>query len=195
MKLFEDLMDASAKLADKAAKVASEAFEQTKVVAEEAMDKGKKKVNELELKNDLSKAQKQLGELYYVLRKTGESNDELLTQYFNAVAEIEAKLEALKAEAVNEEGDYAVVDATEEPAQESAVEELKEEVTEIVADVKEDITEAIEEIKDIFDGEDAAPGEKAEEVIELSVKVCPSCGAAADETDTFCRECGKKIEP
>ena len=50
MKLFEDLMEASAKFADKAAKVATEAFEQTKVVAGEAMDKGKKKVNELELK-------------------------------------------------------------------------------------------------------------------------------------------------
>ena len=39
MKLFEDLMEASAKFADKATKVASEAFEQTKVVAGEAMDK------------------------------------------------------------------------------------------------------------------------------------------------------------
>ena len=50
MKLFEDLMEASAKFADKATKVATEAFEQTKVVAGEAMDKGKKKVNEQELK-------------------------------------------------------------------------------------------------------------------------------------------------
>ena len=74
MKLFEDLMEASAKFADKATKVAAEAFEQTKVVAGEAMDKGKKKMNELELKNELSKAHKQLGELYYVLRKTGETN-------------------------------------------------------------------------------------------------------------------------
>ena len=96
MKLFEDLMEASAKFADKATKVATEAFEQTKVVAGEAMDKGKKKVNELELKNDLSKAQKQLGELYYVMRKTGETNEELLTQYYNNVAEIEAKLETLE---------------------------------------------------------------------------------------------------
>ena len=194
MKLFEELMDKSAKFVDKAGKVASEAFEQTKVVAGEAMDKGKKKVNELELKNDLSKAQRQLGELYYVLRKTGESNDELLTQYYNAVAEIEAKLEVLKTEAVNEGGDYAVVDTTEAPAQESVVEELKDDMAEIVADVKEDLTEAIEEIRDIFDGEESAPAPEAEEVIELTLKVCPSCGAPADEADVFCRECGKKIE-
>lgn len=193
MKLFEDLMDKSAKLADKAAKVASEAFEQTKVVAGEAMDKGKKKVNELELKNDLSKAQKQLGELYYVLRKTGESNDELLTQYFNAVAEIEAKLEALKLEEVNEAEDYTVVDLREDVTDD--VSELKAEAAELVTEVKEEITEVIEEIKDIFDGdEEPAPAPEAEEVIELTLKVCPSCGKPAGDDDLFCRECGSKIE-
>ena len=161
MKLFEDLMEASAKFADKAAKVATEAFEQTKVVAGEAMDKGKKKVNELELKNDLSKAQKQLGELYYVMRKTGEMNEELLTQYFNNVAEIEAKLEALGTEEVNEDMDFTV------EAVEDAVENIVEEVKEIFEDDKKEI--------------------------ELTLKVCPSCGAPADEDDLFCSECGSKI--
>lgn len=191
MKLFEELMDKSAKFADKAAKVASEAFEQTKVVAGEAMDKGKKKVNELELKNDLSRAQKQLGELYYVLRKTGESNEELLTQHFNTVAEIEARLEALKLEEVNETDDYAVVDTTVE-AEEVCDElcELKEEAKEIVEEVKAEVVELIEEIKEAFVSEEAP----AEETIELTVTVCPSCGAAADEADLFCRECGSKIK-
>ncbi len=171
MKLFEDLMEASAKLADKATKVASEALEQTKVVAGEAMDKGKKKVNELELKNDLSKAQKQLGELYYVLRKTGEENEALLTQYYNNVAEIEAKLEQLMREEVNENPDFSV--KTEEDDDKSPVEEFVEEVKEAVA-------EAVEETKEIF-------------TEDLSVKVCPSCQAPADENDAFCRECGAKL--
>ena len=96
MKLFEDILEASAKF-----------------VAGEAMDKGKKKVNELELKNEMSKAYKQLGELYYVMRKTGEMNEELLTQYYNNIADIELKLAALEADFVNEDGDYTVTDETE----------------------------------------------------------------------------------
>ena len=170
MKLFEDLMEASAKFADKATKVATEAFEQTKVVAGEAMDKGKKKVNELELKNELSKAHKQLGELYYVLRKTGETNEELLTQYYNNVAEIEAKLEALKLEELNNGEEYTL-------------EEIKEDVSEVIKEIKLEVADVVEEVKDAF----------ADEEITLAVKVCPSCGAPADDEDLFCSECGAKI--
>ena len=170
MKLFEDLMEASAKFADKATKVATEAFEQTKVVAGEAMDKGKKKVNELELKNELSKAHKQLGELYYVLRKTGETNEELLTQYYNNVAEIEAKLEALKLEELNNGEEYTL-------------EEIKEDVSEVIEEIKLEVADVVEEVKDAF----------ADEEITLAVKVCPSCGAPADDEDLFCSECGAKI--
>ena len=170
MKLFEDLMEASAKFADKATKVATEAFEQTKVVAGEAMDKGKKKMNELELKNELSKAHKQLGELYYVLRKTGETNEELLTQYYNNVAEIEAKLEALKLEELNDGEEYTL-------------EEIKEDVSEVIEEIKLEVADVVEEVKDAF----------ADEKITLAVKVCPSCGAPADDEDLFCSECGAKI--
>ena len=170
MKLFEDLMEASAKFADKATKVATEAFEQTKVVAGEAMDKGKKKVNELELKNELSKAHKQLGELYYVLRKTGETNEELLTQYYNNVAEIEAKLEALKLEELNNGEEYTL-------------EEIKEDVSEVIEEIKLEAADVVEEVKDSF----------ADEEITLAVKVCPSCGAPANDEDLFCSECGAKI--
>ncbi len=177
MKLFEDLMEASAKFADKASKVAAEAFEQTKVVAGEAMDKGKKKVNELELKNELSKAHKQLGELYYVMRKTGETNEELLTQYYNNVAAIEAKLEALAVEEVNEVEDFTVEEEI-EIADETPAESFAESMTELVE-------ETVEEVKEVF-------GEVKEE-ISLSVKLCPSCGAPADDDDIFCRECGSKI--
>ena len=171
MKLFEDLMEASAKLADKATKVASEAFEQTKVVAGEAMDIGKKKVNELELKNELSKAYKQLGELYYVMRKTGEENETLMTQYYNNVTEIQAKLDVLMKEEVNENYDFTV---NEEDV------ETESKMDEFVSEVKEAAEAVVEEIKEVF----------AEEV---SVKVCPACGAAADEEDAFCKDCGNKL--
>ena len=127
MKLFEDLMEASAKFADKATKVATEAFEQTKVVAGEAMDKGKKKVNELELKAELSKAYKQLGELYYVMRKTGEENEPLLTQYYNNVAAVEAKLEALAQENAGESSfDFSEMKEDLANATEELVNEIKE---------------------------------------------------------------------
>lgn len=112
MKLFEDLLEKSAKLADQATKVAGEVFEQSKAAAGEAMDKGKKKMEELGLEADLSKAQKQLGALVYVMHKTGEKNDELLEQYISEIAAIEEKLEALRAEEPEEEAaeDFSLED-------------------------------------------------------------------------------------
>lgn len=98
MKLFEDFLEASAKLADQAVKVAGEAFEQSKAFAGEAMDKGKKKVNQLALESDLAKAERQLGALMYVMHKTGEHNPELLEQYLADVEKIDKELERLKAE-------------------------------------------------------------------------------------------------
>ena len=173
MKLFEDLMEASAKFADKASKVAAEAFEQTKVVAGEAVDKGKKKVNELELKNELSKAYKQLGELYYVMRKTGETNEALMTQYYNNAAEIEAKLEQLLRGEVNENQDFELKDETDD---------ISFSAEEFMADVKEATEEVVKEIKEVFSKDE-----------EVSVKVCPSCAAVAGDEDVFCRECGAKL--
>ena len=89
MKLFDDLIETSAKLADQAAKVAGE-----------VMDKGKKMVSKLALENDLAKAQRQLGALVYVMHKTGEQNEELLNQYIEDVAKLEAQLEEFKEEEV-----------------------------------------------------------------------------------------------
>lgn len=110
MKLFDDFLEASSKIADQAVKVAGEAFEQSKSLAEEAVDKGKKKVNQLALENDLAKAQRQLGALVYVMHKTGEQNDELLAQYIDDVAKIESELENLKSELVNSQEDYSIED-------------------------------------------------------------------------------------
>ncbi len=87
MSLFDNLLENSARVADKVAKVTGE-----------YIDKGKGKLNELSLENELSKAHKQLGALVYALHKSGENNDELVNQYIEEIAKIEKQLEELKAE-------------------------------------------------------------------------------------------------
>lgn len=82
MGLFDNLLESSAKVADKVAKVTGE-----------YIDKGKEKINEISLENELGKAHKQLGALVYALHKSGESNDELVKQYIEDIAKIEAQLE------------------------------------------------------------------------------------------------------
>lgn len=94
MGLFDNLLENSAKMADKVVKVTGE-----------YIDKGKEKINELSLENELSKAQKQLGALVYALHKTGESNDELVNQYIEEIAKIEKQLEEVR----NENGEENVV--------------------------------------------------------------------------------------
>ena len=91
MKFFEELMESSAKVADKVAKVTGE-----------YIDKGKEKINEFSLENELGKAQKQFGALVYALHKSGESNDELVKQYIEDIAKIEAQLEEARKEEAEE---------------------------------------------------------------------------------------------
>ena len=105
MGLFDNLLENSAKVADKVAKVTGE-----------YIDKGKDKFNELSLENDLSKAQKQLGALVYALHKSGESNDELMNQYIEEIAEIERKLEEVRAE--DKEEGTVVIDVEPEEVKE-----------------------------------------------------------------------------
>ena len=92
--LFDNLLESSARVADKVAKVTGE-----------YIDKGKDKIDEISLKNELSKAQKQLGVLVYALHKAGEQNEELVQKYIDDIARIEAELEGYKAkeEAVDAE--------------------------------------------------------------------------------------------
>lgn len=130
MKILEDFIEASAKIADQAAKVAGEAFEQSKVLAGEAVDMGKRKMNILALENDLAKAQRQLGALYYVMRKTGEENEDLMTQYYEDVVRINDQLEKLKAEDRS-----AAEDVCEEECSDVCDEAPREECGEICADV------------------------------------------------------------
>lgn len=91
MSLFDNLLESSAKVADKVAKVTGE-----------YIDKGKDKINELSLENELGKAQKQLGALVYALHKSGETNDELVSQYIEDIAKIEAQLEEARNETAEE---------------------------------------------------------------------------------------------
>ncbi|MDD3429038.1 MAG: zinc ribbon domain-containing protein [Oscillospiraceae bacterium] len=74
----------------------------TKQVADEAChganilaNKGKKKIDQLSLENELGKAQRQLGALVYSLAKSGEQNEALVQQYIDIVAAIEEELNAL----------------------------------------------------------------------------------------------------
>ncbi len=167
MKLFEELMDKTAKFADEAVKVGKEALEQTKVVAGETMEKGKKKVAQLQLEADLKEVYKKLGEETYRQHKTGEKDRELLEGFFNEVDRIMADLEALlTAEANTVAG--------------TVVNEWKEEATEIKEEIIEEAREVVEEVKEVFGSE------KPE-------RVCPACGAEADDDDIFCRGCGNKL--
>ncbi|MEG1049318.1 MAG: zinc ribbon domain-containing protein [Oscillospiraceae bacterium] len=86
MKILEDFIETSAKVADQVAKVAGE-----------YIDKGKDKISVMSLESDLAKAQRQLGALVYVLHKTGEQNEELLDKYIEDVARIELLIANLKA--------------------------------------------------------------------------------------------------
>ena len=184
MKLLEDLMEASAKLADQAVKVAGEALETSKVIAGEAMDKGKKKVNELSLETDLSKAQKQLGSLYYVMHKTNEYNQELLDQYCKDIAEIEAKIDELKAAGLSEADDYSLHADGEQAEDEYSMGDFAEDVKSAVSDAVDTVKDGVE---DMMDKVNSVKEEK-------DVKVCPECGAQAEETDIYCKECGAKID-
>lgn len=87
MKFFEDFLETSANVADKVAKVAGE-----------YIDKGKDKIDEMSLRNELSKAQRQLGVLVYTMHKSGEHNEELFNQYIADIDRIEKMIESINEE-------------------------------------------------------------------------------------------------
>ncbi len=176
MKLFEDLLNKAEKLADQAVKVGKEALDQTKVIANEAVDKGQKKMKELSLESDMKDGFRKLGELVYKMEKNGTADEELKAQYIAELAELEAELNALRTADVNENMDFTMEDTVVEPVkEETIVDEIKEEAAEVVEELKE----AVEEVKEAVLGEE--------------IRVCPNCGAAADDDDIFCRDCGAKL--
>lgn len=132
-------------------------------------DKGK---NQLELVNQqarLSKAQRQLGALVYSLHKTGEENQPLVDKYIEAIAEIEAAIEELKAGMTPEE--YAEAEATAAAEEPATAEEPA--------------------------AEPAPAGEEAieEEPIQLrgETKTCPVCSSEVDGDALFCNHCGAQL--
>lgn len=65
--------------------------------ANELVDLGKDKLDRVSLENQLAKSQRQLGALVYSLKKSGETNDELVDHYVRQIAEVEARLNAQEA--------------------------------------------------------------------------------------------------
>lgn len=82
MNFLDNLLESSAKVADQVAAKAGE-----------YIDKGKGKIDEMSIKNELSKAQRELGVLVYTLHKSGQENQELLNQYLNDVDRLQKQLD------------------------------------------------------------------------------------------------------
>lgn len=165
MKFLDDLIETSARIADKSVKVAGEAFESAKTFAGGAYEKAQRKMTQASLENDLEKAQKQLGALYYLMRKTGEDNQELLDRHYREVAEIEEKLEALA-------------------AQEQAEKEVP-----VPAKEERPATEAPKAVP-----EEAAPAEESVTPEEPEMINCPICGSPIKASSIYCPICGAKIK-
>ena len=109
-------------------KKGAEVAEAAKRTAVDLADKGKKQVDLVNEQAKLAKAQRQLGALVYSLAKSGEENQPLGDKYMQAIADIEAAIEELKAEGVEAEQpveEPVVVDMVEEPTE--AAEELADE--------------------------------------------------------------------
>jgi len=177
MRLFDDLLNKAEKFADQAVKVGKEALDQSKVIANEAVDKGQKKMKELSLESDIKDGFRKLGELVYKMEKNGTTDEELKAQYIAELAELEAELNALRTAETNEYVDFTIDDSAVEPVrEETMMDELKEEAAEVVEELKE----AVKEVK--------------EAVMGGEIRVCQSCGAAADDDDIFCRDCGAKLD-
>ncbi len=81
---FDKLKNAAAVWADAAVKTTGD-----------LASKGKKQVDRITLENKLSRAQRQLGALVYALDKNGETNDAIVRQYINSIAEVEKEIEQL----------------------------------------------------------------------------------------------------
>ncbi|MBQ8646819.1 MAG: zinc ribbon domain-containing protein [Oscillospiraceae bacterium] len=122
-------------------KKGAEVAEAAKRTAVDLADKGKKQVDLVNEQAKLAKAQRQLGALVYSLAKNGEENQPLVDKYIQAIADIEAAIEELKAEGVEVEEpveEPIVVDVVEEPAAEPADEPKPNTCPQCHAEVQED---------------------------------------------------------
>ena len=88
-------------------------------VAMDLAEKGKKQVDLVSEQAKLAKAQRQLGALVYSLAKNGEENQPLVEKYIQAISDIEANIEALKAAGIaapEEEKEAPIVEVDAEEA-------------------------------------------------------------------------------
>ena len=108
---------------DKLIQKGTEMADAVKSTAVDLAEKGKKQVDLVSEQAKLAKAQRQLGALVYSLAKNGEENQPLVDKYLDAIAEVEAAIETLKAaaeqgEPVDIPAEYEEPAAAEEPAAE-----------------------------------------------------------------------------
>lgn len=141
-----------------------------KKTALDLADKGKSQLELVNQQARLSKAQRQLGALVYSLHKSGEENQPLVDKYIEAIAEIEAAIEELKANMTPEECAAAEADA----AAEEAAEEIPAAEPAPAAEEEEEIEE---------------------EPIQLrgETKTCPVCSSEVDGDALFCNHCGAQL--
>ena len=93
--------------------------EKGKNAAMDLAEKGKKQVDLVSEQAKLAKAQRQLGALVYSLAKNGEENQPLVEKYIQAISDIEANINALKAAGVTapeEEEEAPIVEVEAEEA-------------------------------------------------------------------------------
>ena len=188
MGILDNLAESVAKLADKTVDAASDAFEKAKKneafknaadkvgdfrekaqsKANEAIESGKKRVEEMNLTKDLEKAQKQLGALVYTLAKTGEKNDDLVKQYVDDIASIEGKIEALKEKV--EDFSIADIEKAADDLATSAAADVEEAAIELKLEGEDLMDKAEEEILDAIDAVETKADEVKGDLEELAVR-------------------------
>lgn len=113
---------------DKLIQKGTEMADAVKSTAVDLAEKGKKQVDLVSEQAKLAKAQRQLGALVYSLAKNGEENQPLVEKYIQAISDIEANIEALKAAGIT-----APEEEKETPIVEVDAEEVKTETEEAPA--------------------------------------------------------------
>lgn len=149
---------------DKLASKGKELLSTAKETANDLIEKGKDKAEELKLEHDLTETFAALGKLFFEKEVEG-TEPEGLDELMNKAKELKAGLAELAKKA--EEAAAAKAAEVKE-----AVEEKVEEVKETVEEVKETVAEAVEE----------------------ETVVCPVCGAKFPKGTKVCPICGASLE-
>lgn len=79
-------------------KTGGELAQAAKGTAADLAQRGRRQLDLTAAQGRLAKAQRQLGALVYSLARTGEENQSLVDKYVDAIAKIEAEIDALRAE-------------------------------------------------------------------------------------------------